>query len=87
MNTSKLVALCAIAGTVITVGYHAAHAQGAAACRDQPMMTKALESLRHARGALDHAEHDKGGWRGRAIEETNKAISETERGCAFADTH
>jgi hypothetical protein len=86
MNVSKLVALGAIAATVITVGFHAAHAQ-AAACNNQPMMIRALESLRGARAALEHAEHDKGGWRGRAIEETNKAIAQTEHGCAFADTH
>jgi hypothetical protein len=50
-------------------------------------MASALTTLRQARAALDRAEHNKGGWRVKAIEATNLAISETERGCAFADTH
>jgi len=87
MNISKIIALCAIAGTIMTVGYRAARAQGAAACNNQPNMANALSTLRAARGSLDRAEHDKGGWRVRAIEETDKSIKETERGCAFADTH
>jgi len=87
MNIQKTIALCAIAGTVMAVGYRAAHAEGAAACNNQPNMAKALGSLRGARGSLEHAEHDKGGWRAKAVEATETAIKETERGCAFADTH
>jgi hypothetical protein len=87
MNIPKAVALCAIAGTVVIVGLHAAHAQGAAACNNQINMANALTSLRSGRAALDHAEHDKGGWRVKAIEATDSALKETERGCAFADTH
>jgi hypothetical protein len=87
VNIQKTVALCAIAGTVMTVGYRAAHAQGPAACNNQQNMANALTSLRNARTALDRAEHDKGGWRVKAIEATDSAIKETERGCAFADTH
>jgi hypothetical protein len=49
---------------------------------DQPNMRRALEHLRAARGELEIAEHDKGGWRIRAIENTNRAIAETERGVA-----
>jgi hypothetical protein len=56
-------------------------------CGDQPNMANALSALRSARAYLEHAEHDKGGWRVRAIESTESAIRETERGCAFADTH
>jgi hypothetical protein len=51
---------------------------------DQPHMRRALEHLRAARAELETAEHDKGGWRVRAIENTNRAIAETERGMAFA---
>jgi hypothetical protein len=87
MNVQKIIALCAIAGTVSLVGYRAAHAQGAAACNNQPNMAHALGSLRSGRAALDRAEHDKGGWRGRAIQAADVALKETERGCAFADTH
>ena len=57
------------------------------ACSNQPNMAAALDSLRSARASLDRAEHDKGGWRVKAIDATNSAIGETERGCAFADTH
>jgi hypothetical protein len=49
---------------------------------DQPHMRRALEHLRAARAELQSAEHDKGGWRVRAIENTNRAIAETERGMA-----
>jgi hypothetical protein len=51
---------------------------------DQPHMRRALENLRAARAELAVAEHDKGGWRVRAIENTDRAIHETERGMAFA---
>jgi len=85
MNISKIIALCAIAGTIMTFGYRAARAQGAAACNNQPNMANALSTLRSARGSLDRAEHNKGEWRVRAIEATDASIKETERGCAFAD--
>jgi hypothetical protein len=87
MNVSKCIALAAIAATVVTAGYGVARAQGAAACNNQPNMANALGSLRTARTWLDRAEHDKGGWRARAVGQTDAAIKETERGCAFADTH
>ena len=47
---------------------------------DQPHMRRALEHLRAARAELQSAEHDKGGWRVRAIENTDRAIHETENG-------
>ena len=51
---------------------------------DQPHMRRALEHLRAARAELESAEHNKGGWRIRAIENTSRAIAETERGMAVA---
>jgi len=87
MNIWKLVSVLAIAGSTLTLGYRAAHAQGAAWCNNQPNMMKALELLRRARGSLERAEHDKGGWRVRAVRSTETAIRETETGCAYADTH
>jgi len=45
-------------------------------------MRRALEHLRAARAELQSAEHDKGGWRVRAIENTDRAIRETEHGMA-----
>ena len=50
----------------------------------QPRMERALEHLRAARAELQAAEHNKGGWRLRAIANTDRAIAETERGIAFA---
>ncbi len=46
-------------------------------------MRRALEHLRVARAELQAAEHNKGGWRLRAIENTDRAIVETERGIGF----
>jgi hypothetical protein len=49
---------------------------------DQPHMRRALENLRAARAELQVAEHNKGGWRLRAIANTDRAIHETETGMA-----
>jgi hypothetical protein len=86
MNVWKVVSLMAVVGSVAIAGIGIARAQ-AAACNNQPNMSAALSSLRKARGFLERAEHDKGGWRVKAIQSTDVAIRETERGCAFADTH
>jgi hypothetical protein len=51
---------------------------------DQPHMRRALENLRAARAELEVAEHNKGGWRLRAIANTDRAIHETENGMAVA---
>jgi hypothetical protein len=50
----------------------------------QPHMERAVEHLRAARAELQAAEHNKGGWRIRAIENVDRAIRETERGMAVA---
>jgi hypothetical protein len=84
MNHWKPIALLSIAGLVSSVG---AQVAAAGVCHDQPNMASAAASLKAARASLDKAEHNKGGWREAAIEATNKAIAETDRGCAFADTH
>jgi hypothetical protein len=86
-KTIQAIAATAIAVAVLTIHDKPAGAQGPAACNNQPNMASALNHLMNAKGWLARAEHDKGGWRGRAIETTNTAIRETERGCAFADTH
>jgi hypothetical protein len=49
---------------------------------DQPHMLRALEHLRAARAELQAAEHNKGGWRARAIQNTDRAITETQNGMA-----
>jgi hypothetical protein len=51
---------------------------------DQPHMRRALEHLRAAQAELRSAEHNKGGWRVRALEHVNRAIADIERGMAFA---
>jgi len=94
MNVWKPIALCSIAACVISVGVQARASSApadvpntvaAGACHDQPNMANAVRDLRAARGWLDKAEHNKGGWRVAAIEATDKAIKEADRGCAFAD--
>ena len=86
MNPSKCITLCAIAGIVIAVGHRAANAQ-AANCNNQMNMAHALGALKDARASLDKAEHDKGGWRTKAIAATDEALRETEIGCTYKDIH
>jgi hypothetical protein len=93
-NAWKIVAACSLAFFATTAAiacggeeHRAAAPTGGGACRGQPNMEGALSELRAARGSLERAEHDKGGWRAKAIEETNVAIRETEKGCAYADAH
>ena len=77
---------------VVTVSHGASAATSSSApgqvavgaCFDQANMQSALNQLRGARAALDHAEHDKGGWREEAIKSTDAAIAATARGCQSA---
>jgi hypothetical protein len=85
MNVWKPVALCAIGALALSVGTQVALAGGE--CRNQKNMQEALDHFRQARAALDRAEHNKGGWRERAIQAADGAIRETNAGCAYADTH
>lgn len=64
-----------IIAAIAAMGLNAARA-------DQPHMRAALEHLRAARAELKMAEHDKGGWRVRAIANVERAIADTERGMA-----
>jgi len=75
MKTTK--AALVILLSISTFGLSSAFAE-------QPHMRRALEHLRAARAELQAAEHNKGGWRLRAIENTDRAIAETERGIGFA---
>ena len=67
-------------GVVIVIAVAAMGLNSARA--DQPHMQAALEHLRAARAELASAEHNKGGWRLRALENTDRAIHETENGMA-----
>ena len=91
MNLWKPIAICSVAVFGLSIANQftsvASVASAAGVCHDQPNMAGAAASLKSARAYLDKAEHNKGGWRVAAIEATNKAIAETDRGCAFADTH
>jgi len=58
--------------TVAAMGLNSARA-------DQPHMRRALEHLRAPRAELQAAEHNKGGWRGRAIVNVDKAIADTDK--------
>ena len=55
---------------------------GAVADR-QPLMKDALHNLKQASTALKNAAHDKGGHRAKALELTNAAIVQVEKGIAF----
>ncbi|MEP7014470.1 MAG: hypothetical protein ABI925_03435 [Verrucomicrobiota bacterium] len=50
-------------------------------------MKAALDHLRAAKAELQSAEHDKGGWRVRAIRNVNQAIADTEKGMSFDRHH
>ena len=54
---------------------------------DQPHMRRALQHLRAARAELQSAEHDKGGWRVRALKNVDQAIADTERGMSSDRRH
>ncbi len=86
MNLWKPIALVSLTGLVVSIGVQTASAAGGV-CHDQPNMAAALTGLRAARASLEKAEHNKGGWRVEALKHVDNAIKETDRGCAFADTH
>ena len=71
--------------TVVIAGVSAMTLSSARA--DQPHMRRALDHLREAKAELQMAEHDKGGWRVRAIRNVNQAIADTERGMSFDRHH
>lgn len=53
----------------------------------QPLMRDALHNLKEAATALGNAAHDKGGHRAKALELTNAAIVQVEKGIAFDNKH
>jgi len=54
---------------------------------DQPKMHEALADLEAARTKLEHAEHDKGGHRERALEAVNNAIAQIKEGMHYDRRH
>jgi hypothetical protein len=80
----------AIAETVRGMAFDATHNEASVdpiPLDAQPNMEAALAKLREAKTQLQAAEHDKGGWRVAAIASTEAAITETQRGIAFANAH
>ena len=71
MKTFKTIAVILLSMSVLGLS---------SALARQPHMERALEHLRAARAELQAAEHNKGGWRIRALENTERAIRETENG-------
>jgi hypothetical protein len=94
MNYWKPIALSLAVGLVASIGMQTASANNAGSqpsltgdCHDQKNMANALHSLQAAKDSLSKAEHNKGGWRDRAIAATTTAMTETTAGCAVADVH
>jgi len=86
MNLWKPIALCSIVGLVTSVAIQfAPTAVAGGPCYDQPHMAAANAALHTAKEQLQQAEHNKDGWRIAAIEATNKAVIESDRGCAMAN--
>jgi len=54
---------------------------------DQPKMRDALADLEAARVKLQHADHDKGGHRERALELVNNAIAQIKEGMRYDRHH
>lgn len=53
----------------------------------QPRMTQALQYLQQAEAQLEEGSHDKGGHRQRALDLVKQAISETQQGIQYDNTH
>jgi hypothetical protein len=53
----------------------------------QPHMDNAILRLREARNQLDLAEHDKGGFREKAIASIDQAIKDVQAGIDYAEAH
>ncbi len=53
----------------------------------QPKMRAALADLEAARAKLEHADHDKGGHRERALELVNQAIAQIKEGVRYDRHH
>lgn len=84
MNVWKPIALCAIGASVLIAFGSRVSSADDDSCQGQPNMAAALKSLKAAKGSLEKAEHNKGGWRKTALDNTNLAIGSTQQGCSAA---
>jgi hypothetical protein len=80
MRIWKITTLVLAMLLVVVVGRSAIQS---ASADKQPLMHKALNNLRDARDALKNATHDKGGHRVKALELTNAAIDQVEKGISY----
>jgi hypothetical protein len=95
MNVWKPIAIGLAAALAASIGMQTASATKdpdprpnvTGPCHDQVNMAAALASLQAAQGSLGRAEHNKGNWRTNAAGATATAITETNRGCGFANDH
>jgi hypothetical protein len=71
---------------VATLMFAASFVAGRATA-DQPHMLVALDHLRAARGELQQATHDKGGFREKALKSVDQAIAQVQRGIEFDRKH
>ena len=84
MNVWKVSTVASVLALTLVVG------QGAiqpAAADAQPAMVKALTSLKVARASLEGARHDKGGHRVSAIEATERAMAQVQKGIDYDNAH
>jgi hypothetical protein len=82
MNLWKPTALVLTSAFAVMISYSVAsanadHPKPPPVSAEYRHMRTALEYFRAGRAELGWAEHDRGGWRGRAIEASDRAIFET----------
>jgi hypothetical protein len=70
-------------GGALTVGF----LTGRVYTADQPHMHAALQALKTAESELNMAEHDKGGWRAKALQHVKMAITQVEKGMKYDESH
>ncbi len=71
-----------LATVVLALALGIALLAGRAQAVPQPNMESALGHLEQAKAALEHAEHNKGGFRQKALDLTNGAIAAVREGIA-----
>ncbi|EDY16844.1 hypothetical protein CfE428DRAFT_5653 [Chthoniobacter flavus Ellin428] len=82
MSTSRLIPAILSLVTIATV-----FCAPAVKAERQPRMDAALGDLQAARAKLEHAEHDKGGHREKALEMVNAAIAQIKEGIRYDNRH
>ncbi len=76
-----------VSASVFVLALAAAMSMPAWAAEDQPDMQAALQHIQQAEQALSHAEHNKGGHRGKAMEHLRAAEAEIQAGIKYGDSH